>query len=107
MSDDRKPAGAPRDVHAAIREAAASLKASTRTGFRNADEFPEVSALLHAGRDAVAATVPRSLEFEGRTYWLRVRLAAQVDIFDAPGDAVPLVSGVSFSTTDHGHAPGH
>ena len=96
-----------RDVHEAIRADAESLKGAARFGMRDADEFPELAELMHAGREAVAAAVPGSLVFKGRTYWLRARLAVQLDIFAAPGDAAPLVSGLSLSTDDHGHAPGH
>lgn len=103
----RRPAREARDVHMAIRAAAESLKTSERCGFRDASELPEISDLLHAARDAVASGVPRSLVFHGRQYWLRVRLAAQFDIFAAPGDAEPLLIGASFSTDEHGHRPGH
>ncbi|MBN8508533.1 MAG: hypothetical protein J0L57_07975 [Burkholderiales bacterium] len=103
----KRPAREARDVHAAIRTAAETLKASGRSGFRDAAEFPEIAALLHAAREAVAAGVPRFVFHRGRNYWLRVRLAAAFDIFAAPGDAEPLLIGASFSTDEHGHKPGH
>lgn len=103
----KRPAREARDVHAAILAAAERLKSSGRTGFREAAEFPDVAALLYAIRDAVAEGVPRSVVFEGRRYWLRVRLAVQIDVFASPGDAEPLLRGASFSTDDHGHRPGH
>lgn len=103
----KRPARAARDVHATIRTAAEALNASGRTGFRDAAEFPELAELLHAARDAVAAGVPRFVVHLGRPYWLRVRLVAGFDIFAAPGDAEPLLTGASFSTDEHGHKPGH
>lgn len=103
----KRPAREARDVHAAILAAAQALKASGRVGIRDGSEFPEVEALLHAARDAIAAQMPQSFVFEGRRYWLRSRLGAQIDVFAAPGDADPLLMGAAFSTDDHGHRPGH
>lgn len=103
----RRPAREARDVHAAILAAGEALKSGGRVGIRSGDEFPEVSELLHAIRDAIAASVPRSVVFEGRRYWPRVCLAVQIDVFAAPGDAEPLLMGVSFSTDEHGHQPAH
>lgn len=103
----KRPARVARDVHAAIRAAAEALKTSGHTGLRDAAEFPEINELLNACRDAVAAGVPRFVCHKGRTYWLRVRLAAGFDIFAAPADEKPLLVGASFSTDEHGHKPGH
>lgn len=103
----KRPGRASRDVHEAIRTSAEALKAAERFGARDADDFPELADLLDAGRAAVASGVPRSLVHCGRTYWLRARLVVQLDIFAQPGDIEPLVRGVSFSTDDHGHRPGH
>ena len=83
------------------------LRAAPALGARDADEFPELAALLHAGREAVAAGVPRFMFFKGRNYWLRARLVVKLDIFAQPGDSEPLVSDMGFSTDGHGHAPGH
>jgi hypothetical protein len=94
-------------VHAAIAAAGAALKASGRVGIRDAADFPEAAALLHAIRDAIADAVPRSVMFEGRRYWPRVRLAAQIDVFASPGDGEPLLIGASLSADEHGHRPGH
>lgn len=103
----KRPGRAARDVHSAIRDAAASLKGAGRVGVRNADDFPEVAELLHACCDAVAAGVPRFVFHKGRNYWLRVRLVAGIDVFDSPTAAEPLLSGASFSSEEHGHRPGH
>jgi hypothetical protein len=103
----KRPARESRDVHAEIQAQAAALKRSTRNGLRDAAEFPEVAALLHAARGAVESGVPRFVQHKGRTYWLRVSLAATVEIFDAPTAAEPLLMGATFSTDAHGHRPGH
>ena len=103
----KRPARAARDVHSIIRADAEALKATTTSGVYDADQFPELAALLHAGREAISAGVPRFVLYKGRNYWLRVRLAVQLDVFAQPGDAEPLVRGMAASTEDHGHAPGH
>ena len=104
----KRPAREARDVHAAILAAAQVLKAASgRVGMRDGSEFPEVAALLHAARDAIAAQMPQSFVFEGRRYWLRSRLGAQIDVFAAPGYADPLLVGASLATDDYGHRPGH
>ena len=104
----KRPAREARDVHAAILAAAQTLKAASgRVGIRDGSEFPEVEALLHAARDAIGAQVPQSFVFEGRRYWIRSRLMAQIDVFAAPGDAEALLMGASFATDDYGHRPGH
>lgn len=104
MGKQSKRAGrAARDVHAAVRTAAEFLKSTGRTGVRDANEFPEVAELLHACREEVAKGVPRTIVFAGRTYWLRVRLAAIFDVFDTAAAAEPLLRGASFSSDEHGY----
>lgn len=103
----RRAGRAARDVHAAILAAAEALKAAPTFGVRDAEEVPELAELLHAARAAVQRSVPSAFEFEGRRYWLRVRLATQLDVFDSPACAAPLVCGAYLSTEDFGHAPGH
>ena len=101
----KRPGRAARDVHTLIAEQAATLRHAP-PGLADASEFPEIDALLHAGREAVAAGVPRFVFFKGRNYWLRVRLAVQLDVFAHRSDATPLLCGLSFSTEDTGHEPG-
>lgn len=96
-----------RDVHAAIREQAETLRTAPRPGVRDADEMPEVAALLAASRRAVESSIPSAVLFEGRRYFLRVRLAMQLEVFDVPGAAAPLVRGATVSTENFGHVPGH
>ena len=101
----KRPGRAARDVHALIAEQAAAIRHAP-PGLTDASEFPEIDALLHAGREAVAAGVPRFVFFKGRNYWLRVRLAVQLDVFANRSDATPLLCGLSFSTEDAGYQPG-
>ncbi len=103
----KRPARESRDVHAAIREAAAQLKAAPVLGVRDADAFPEVSALLSACREAIEAGVPRFVLFRGRNYWLRASVACQLDLYDSPTATEPLLRGAAFSAAAHGHRPGH
>lgn len=103
----KRPGRAARDVHAAIREQAERLHAAPAPGIRDAEELPEVAGLLGAARQAVESSIPRSFVHFGRLYYLRVRLALQVDVFDSPAAGFPLVRGATFSCEDFGHAPGH
>lgn len=103
----KRPGRAARDVHAAIREQAERLRSAPAPGIRDADDVPEVAGLLGAARQAVESGIPRSIVYFGRPYYLRVRLALQVDVFDSPAAALPLVQGATFSSEGFGHAPGH
>ena len=51
--------------------------------------------------------MPSTFEHEGATYYLRTRLALQLEIFDVPGAAEPLMRGAVFSLQGFGHEPGH
>lgn len=103
----RRPGRAARDIHERIREQAATLRHDGAPGVRNAEDLPELAALIDAGRIAVGKGVPRSVVFEGRTYWLRVTFVAHLDIFGDPGAACPLARAVTFNHEEFGHAPGH
>jgi len=95
------------DVHERIQAQAATLRHNGRPGVRNAAELPDLATLLDAARVAVGKSVPRSYVFEGRTYWLRVSLAAQIEIFSEPGSGLPLVEAMSLNSDEFGHVPGH
>lgn len=103
----KRPPRATRDVHSLIQEQAATLRHSGPHGVRDADTLPEVAALLEAARKAIGAAVPSTFVFEGRIYWLRVCLAAQINVFDGPAKASPLVQCLSLNSDDFGHTPGH
>lgn len=103
----RRAARRARDIHEAIRDHAARLRAVPEPGCRDADEVPEVAALLAACRRAVEAAIPSAVVFEGRRYFLAVRLVTAFDVFDAPGAAEPLIRGAALSLDVFGHRPGH
>lgn len=103
----KRPGRADRDIHAAIKSAAESLRRAPAFGVREADEGTELGDLLAAARAAVEGAVPSGFEFHGRRYFLRVRLALWLDVFDTPADALPLVAGATLSSQEFGHAPGH
>lgn len=103
----KRPNRTAQDLHATIREAAERFNKAPVFGVRGADESPEVAELVAAARTAIEATMPTAFEFHGRRYFLRVRLGLQLDIFDTPGAALPLVRGTSFSFEWVGHAPAH
>lgn len=103
----KRPARAAREIHERIREAAETLRNASTFGVRDAEEFPEIAELLTACKKILEAGIPRSVVFEGRTYWLSVRLAAMFDIYASPGETRPLIRGASFSFEEFGHRPGH
>jgi hypothetical protein len=103
----KRPGRAARDVHARIREQADAVRRATRFGVRDADETPELAALMTSARRAIEAAMPATFEHEGRTFYLCTRLALQLDIFDTPGTDEPLMRGAVFSAAEFGHAPGH
>lgn len=103
---DKRTTGAAGDVHAEIAETAAYLHTGTPGEASDASEFPGTQALLFAIADKVAAAVPRSVALSGRRYWLRVGLALEIEVFATPGEALPLLSGVTFSTAEGDDAPG-
>lgn len=103
----KRPGRAARDVHALIRDEAERLRQAPEFGIRDAEELPAVAGLLHAARQAIESAVPSAFWHEGRRYYLRAALAVQLNVFDAPGAAAPLVRGATFSSEGFGHAPGH
>lgn len=103
----KRPGRAARDIHAAIKAQCEGLRQTGRCGLRPADALPDVEALMWATRRRVEASLPSTVVFEGRTYWLRIRLSAQYDIFDSPAAAEPMLRGAVVSSDDFGHSPGH
>ena len=97
----------PHPIHEAIRREAERIRSLPRGGYSLAHEVPELAALLNAARGAVDASMPAGFEFFGRHYFLRCRLAVQLEVFDEPAAARPLVAGASLSAESFGHVPGH
>jgi hypothetical protein len=103
----RRPGRAARDVHKAILDGAALLRAQPSPAVRQGSELPELAALLQAARAAIGAAVPRSFTFEGREYWVSARLVVTLDVFGSSSDHEPLVRGMAFDFNDYGFRPGH
>ena len=102
----KRPGRAARDVHARIKAQADELNGAPRFGVRDAAEVPEVAALMMSARRRIEGAMPSTFEHEGRTYYLRTRLAIQFEIFDAPGAGEPLMRGAVLPG-EFGHVPGH
>lgn len=103
----RRPGRAARDAHDRIKAMADALLRSPTFGVRDADETPELAALMNSARRRIEQSLPSSFEHEGRTYYLRTRLALRFDVYDEPGRTTPLLSGMSVSLESFGHAPAH
>lgn len=107
----KRPGRAARDVHATIKAQAQAARSAPRFAARDADETPELAALLTSARArielALHAAMPASFDHEGRTYFLRTGAALMIKVFEAPGASEPLVHGAVFSSAEFGHAPGH
>lgn len=102
-----RPGRANKDVHEAIREAAQALRNGPLDGYRAAGEYPELEALLRFARKKVEDSAPKVVEFEGRRYWLRCRMAIELQVFDHPTSLEPLLTGALINEDPFGHAPGH
>jgi len=103
----KPPGGKADDAHAAIRAEADKARSLPPFLASKARQWPALDALIAAGRGAVEGSIPASFDHKGRRYFLRVRLAMQLDFFENPGDAAPMLSGVTLSAEGFGHAPGH
>ena len=103
----KRPGRESRDIHAAIRDEAAYVRSLPTGGESDAETWPALAELLTACRAQITGDVQRTIEFKGRRYYLTVRLAMSIDIFDSPGAAEPLFRGAVLSEESFGHAPGH
>ncbi len=96
-----------RNAHERIKAQAKAAREAPRPGMRDAEETPALAALMSSARRRIEAAMPSTFEHEGATYYLRTRLALQLEIFDVPGAAEPLMRGAVFSLQGFGHEPGH
>lgn len=98
----------PGDIHDCIAKEAAKLRNAARAGVQDASLTPALSALLDGARSALEQSIPKSFEYEGRTYWLRVALpSARMIVFDTSTTCSPMVFAMSGSCEEFGHEPGH
>lgn len=104
----KRPGREARDIHQVIQETAERMRNAPAFDVRDTEEFPEVDRLMSCIREDIERAIPRMSVFEGRPYWVTVRMPHMlVDIFANPGDARPLIQGATFSRNPHGHKPGH
>lgn len=95
-----------RHIHERIKQQAAAIQAQPLPRVADLDKHPDLQALLNAAMEAVEAVLPAGVEFEGRRYWLRVRVLADLALYDAPGNVLPMVRVYSGGRWT-GHTPGH
>lgn len=96
------------NVHERIQTEAKRTRETGALGLAFDDKYPELTALLRAGRAAVGETVPIKFIYEGRPYWLRVCIgAALLEVFDKPGTGTPLTRTITGSSDRFGHSPAH
>lgn len=105
----REPQAAqPVGVHERIQAEAREMREAPAFCLADADETPALAALLESAREATGKTTPTKFVHEGRPYWLRVSIGlARLEVFDSPGTAKPLVTGLGGSTVSFGHTPAH
>ena len=104
----KRPGRAARDVHSAIRDEAARLRASGGLCIDEAANYPACEALLKAIQHEIGSRLPSDVMHEGRRYYVTIRLPGlQFEVFANPGDALPLIACASGSFDAFGHTPGH
>jgi hypothetical protein len=101
-----KTADAGPDVHERIRIEAAEVRALDTGDFSEIESRPAIAALLMAAMDRVEASIPAFIDYEGRRYWLRVRVLADIGVHASPGEALPMMRALSCGKWA-GHRPGH
>jgi hypothetical protein len=102
----------PGDVHERIAEMSKALRAAAAAKkgpmLMLPSQAPELDALLLAALDAIKVAAPPTIEFAGRTYFLRVGVSfAAVDVYQNAGDELPVVEGVGQVGDPAGARPGH
>ena len=101
------PGAAPsNDVHERIRREADEVRALPSATFSDVEARPALSGLMESVMDGVEAAVPSFIDHQGRRYWIRVRVMADIGVYASPGDALPMVRAMSAGPWA-GHKPGH
>jgi hypothetical protein len=103
----KRPGRASRDVHERIKAEADSMRKDGPIEFTSAERFPELARLVESSRQQIGKAVPRTIVHEGRAYYVRVSLAAYVEVFPDPACALPMVRATVMNSEEFGHAPGH
>jgi hypothetical protein len=103
----RRPGRAAREVHEQIRAEATEMRGKRYFAVRDAAAYPAIDGLMRSARSHIAGAMPSTFVHGGRTYFLRLRFAVGIEIFDSPGTAVSLVDGFMASSDEVGHVPGH
>jgi hypothetical protein len=95
------------EVHAQIFAEAKAARENAETPFSEAEGYPALLGLTNAVIAAIEDATPASIEYQGKRYWLRVRmLAVAISIHDAPTEPAPLVRLMARGKWA-GHKPGH
>jgi len=94
------------DVHERIRIEADEVRALNTGDYSDIESRPALAALLAAAMDRIEGSIPAFIDYEGRRYWLRVRVLADVGVHASPGEALPMIRALSYGKWA-GHRPGH
>lgn len=104
----RPPGGVPTDPHASILAESQRVRETPNHGIKDAAQTPALEALLESARLAIGESVPTRVMHEGRPYWVRLSIGlARLEVFAAPSNGAPLVTGYVGSVETFGHQPAH
>jgi hypothetical protein len=96
----------PGFLHDQIVQEAAELHQAEKPGFAEAKKARVLRLLLKDALSAIKNALPHSIEFEGRTYWLRSSIGlARVEVFHSPTTETPLCTGLLGSLDEVGQNP--
>jgi hypothetical protein len=94
------------DVHERIRIEADEVRKLNSGDYSDIESRPALAALLAATMDRIEASIPAFIDYEGRRYWLRMRVLADIGVHASPGEALPIIQALSCGKWA-GHRPGH
>lgn len=91
-----------------IRMEADEVRKLGACSYAEIEKRPALRGLLQAAMARIESAAPATLEHEGKTYFLCVRVAwAELGIHAEPGEAAPLVHVMTEGGRWAGHRPGH